>query len=56
MPAEIVSLDQQRAERDAAKSSKTRPGNCCRGVREECGMRDPHECRTHGPYLPDDVA
>jgi len=52
MSADIVPLDQVRAAREADCAKKARQsGNCARGVREECGMKDPAECVVHGPYM-----
>jgi hypothetical protein len=45
----ITSLDSARDKREAAKLRQI--GNCARGVSESCGMRDPAECRVHGPYI-----
>jgi hypothetical protein len=52
---EVVSLDAVRAAREA--KSKTRPmGNCCRGVKEICGLKNPEECLVHAPYLKPDAS
>jgi len=59
MPDEtkIVSIEAARAARKVEKEKKARQsGNCARGVREECGMKDPAECVVHGPYLPPDAS
>jgi len=57
MSADIVPLDQVRAAREADRAKKTRPIGACAAPRgEECGMKDPAECTTHGPYLPPDAS
>ena len=53
----VVSLDQARAAREAEKIRKEQPkGTCARGMKEECGMKDPSECSVHAPYLPPDAS
>jgi hypothetical protein len=54
MPAEVVSIDRLRAAREAEKAHKVL-GNCARGTRESCGMKNPAECSTHAPYLKTDA-
>jgi hypothetical protein len=53
-PAEVVSLADVRAKRERRK--RYRVGYCGKGLKEECAMRDPFECRLHAPLLrPDDA-
>jgi hypothetical protein len=54
MPAEVVSIDQLRASRQREKATRVL-GNCARGVREPCGMKDPRACVVHGPYVNDEA-
>ena len=50
----VVSLDAARAERERRK--RYRIGYCGKGLKEECAMRDPFECKLHAPLLPADDA
>jgi hypothetical protein len=31
-------------------------GNCARGIKEECGMKNPEECAMHGPLVRPDAS
>jgi hypothetical protein len=58
MPEIIVSLEAARAARAQQKANQASRvlGNCARGAREECGLKDPAECSVHAPYLKPDEA
>jgi hypothetical protein len=58
MPAEVISLDQQRAAREARNVRRLRRmiGNCQRGIKEECGLTNPEECAVHGPLVRPDAS